>query len=182
VRTRFALIFMAAALTAACGDSTGFTDWDATADSVQLYSASRNDLLGQPSAFDFTNYTVARVENPGSAGNWDLALTGTTQLQLTPASQFGSQQSKAAIAQITGKTFAELMEAPSDTTLYSYNPVPIAAGNVFVVRTRKVTCSFTNAVHYAKLQVVSVDPVQGTAKFAVVRNPYCDDRSFDPKK
>jgi hypothetical protein len=182
VRIRSALVFLAAVLSAACGDTTGFTEWDPSPDSITLYSASRPELLGQPSAFNVSDLNVLRVEQPGAAGNWDFALTGTNQLQLTPASAFAGQPSKAALVPITGKTLDQVTEAPSDTSLYSSQSQPIAAGNVFIVRTRKVACSYSTAVHYGKLQVVSVDPVQGIAKLAVVRNPYCDDRSFDPKK
>jgi hypothetical protein len=182
VRIRSALVFLAAVLSAACGDSTGFTDWDPTPDSVTLYSASRPELLGQPSAFNVTDLTVVRVEAPAAVGNWDFVLTGTNQLQLTPAGAFGGQTSKAALIAVPGKTLDQVTEAPSDTSLYSYQSAPIAPGNVFILRTRKVACSFSTASHYGKLQVVSVDAAQGSAKFVVVRNPYCDDRSFDPKK
>lgn len=147
-----------------------------------LYSASRTDLLGFPSAYDFVNRVVIKVENPGATGTWDVVLAGGAAgpLQLVPAGAFEGQTSRAGIALINGQTFEALTTAPSDTAAFSSQPVTIQTGGVYVVRTRRYACSFSTAVNYAKVKAVAVDPAAGTARFAVVRNPYCNDRSFVP--
>lgn len=182
VRIRFSLLLVVAAGLAACGDSTGLGIWDATPDTVTLFSASRTDLLGHASGYDFVNLTVVRVENPGAADTWDVLLSGNAAgpLQLVPASAFVGQTSRAGIATISGQTFDGLTSAPSDTSAFISQPVAIQSGGIYVVRTRRYSCSFSTAVNYAKVKAVAVDPVAGTARFAVVRNPNCNDRSFVP--
>ena len=180
MRFRFALLIIAAAATAACDDGFGPQPWDATPDTITLFSASRLDLLGQPTAYDFVNRITIRVEQPGTANGWDVLLSGTSALQLNPASAFQGQNSRAAIATITNATFDALTEAPGDTASYSTNPITIQTGGVYVVRTRRYACSFSTAVNFAKIKAVSVDAAAGKARFAVVRNPYCNDRSFVP--
>jgi len=183
VRITAALILVAALGTAACSDSLGPQPWDATPDTVTLFSASRVDLLGQPSPFDFINLLPVKPEAPGTAGLWDVMLvTAGSDLQFVPAGAFQGQTSKAAIATITGKTFADLTEAPEDTTLYTTQAVTLHEGAVYVVRTRRDVCSFSTASRFAKIHVITLDPAQGKAKFEAVRNPYCADRSFVPPK
>ena len=182
MRIRLSLLILLAASVAACDDGLGPQPWDATPDTVSLYSASRSELLGYPSAFDFVNLAVIRVESPGSAGSWDVVLAGSAGLQLVPAGAFEGQDSRAGIAVITGTTFEALTSAPTDTSQYSSQAVALQQGGVYVVRTRRAVCSFSTAVHFAKIKVVSIDAARGVASFAVVRNPDCNDRSFVPPK
>jgi hypothetical protein len=177
VRKRFALIMLAAAV-AACDDGLGPQIWDATPDTFTLFSASRPDLLGHPSGFDFVGLASIRIEQPGAVSAWDIALTGQSALQFTPASGFTGQTSRAGIAVITRQTFETLTTAPDDTAAFTTQPVSIAAGSLLVVRTRRFACGYTTSVNYAKVKVVTADPVTGIATFAVVRNPLCNDRSF----
>jgi len=180
MRIRFVFVVMAAAALAACDDPLGPQPWDDRPDTVTLYSASRPDLLGQPSGFDFVNLAPVRVEANGAAGNWDVALAGDATLQLLPAGAFAGQTSRAGIATITNTTFEALTEAPADTAAFSAQPVTLVQNGVYVVRSRRTECSFSTAVRYAKVQVVSLDPAAGVARLAIVRNPYCNDRSFVP--
>ncbi|HUP89893.1 MAG TPA: hypothetical protein VM100_11095 [Longimicrobiales bacterium] len=180
MRVRFLLLILAAVASGACDDALGPQAWDATPDTITLYSASRTDLLGFPSGYDFVNRTPIRVEAAGTVGAWDVVLAGTTTLQLVPAGAFQGNPSRAGIAVITGATFDALKEAPSDTAAFTQQPVTIANGGVYVVRTRRYACSFSTAVNFAKVKVVALDVAAGSARFAVVRNPYCNDRSFVP--
>lgn len=181
VQLRSILILTAVIATAACDDGLGPQAWNDSPDTIALYSASRTDLLGYPAAYDFINLTPVRIENSGTAGNWDVALAGLgSALQLLPAAAFAGQSSRAGIATISGTTFENLAEAPADTALYSAAGVTLTAGGVYVVRTRRAACSFSTAVHYAKVKAVTVDAARGLATLAVVRNPYCNDRSFVP--
>lgn len=180
-RFRFAVLLLVAASAAACDDQFGVQPWDATPDTITLFSLSRTDLIGKPSAYDFANRRHVEVEQPGSGGNWDFALGGTSTLELIPAPAFqGQANSRAAIASIGGTTFEALLEAPADTARYTTQPVTLSPGAVYVVRTRRTACGFSATVKYGKVKAVSVDPVAGSARFAVVVNPYCNDRSFVP--
>ncbi|MGQ0814346.1 MAG: hypothetical protein ACT4O1_07750 [Gemmatimonadota bacterium] len=182
MRIGFALTLLAAVTVPACDDQFGPQPWNATPDTIMLFSLSRSDLLGMPSAFDAVNHRRIEIETPGSTGAWDFALGGTNgELQLIPASGFAGQGgSRAAIATITGVDFDALLEAPDDTARFSSRPVTLTVGGVYVVRTRRVPCSFGSAVHYGKIKAVAVDPPSGRASFAVVVNPLCNDRSFVP--
>lgn len=175
------MLAVVGSMAVACDDGLGPQVWDDTPSTFALYSASRPELLGFPSAYDFVNLQPTRIESPGSAGNWDVVLaTAGAQLQLIPAGAFEGQTSRAGIATITGQTFANVTSAPSDTAAFSSQPVTLQAGGIYVVRTRRYACSYGTAVNYAKIEVLTVNPAQGTATFNVVRNPYCNDRSFVP--
>jgi len=182
VRIRFLLLLTIVAGLGACSDNLGPQAWNATPDTITLYSASRIDLLGFPSAYDFVNLNLVRLENPGSTGSWDVALTGgpAGPMQLVPASAFEGQTSRAAVATISGQTFEALTSAPSDSAAFVSQPVTIVTGGVYVVRTRRYACSFSTAVNYAKIKALAVDPAAGTARLELVRNPICNDRSFVP--
>ena len=181
MRIRFSILIGAALSVAACDDGFGPQAWDDTPRVFTLFSASRPDLLGQPSAFDAVSLQVVEVEAPSAAGNWDVVLGEQNgQLVLIPAAAFEGQNSRDGIATITGQTFESLTEAPGDTARYSSAPVPIQTGGVYVLRTRRYACSFSSASNFAKLLATAVDAAKGTASFSVVRNPYCNDRSFVP--
>lgn len=181
MRYRFTLLLVAAAALGACDDDLSLGTWDATPDTIALFSLSRPDGLGFPSAYDFSARRVVEVETPGATGSWDVALADlSATLQLVPAGAFEGQVSRAGIATITGQSFDDLTEAPTDTSRFTAQPVALQEGGVYVVRTRRVACGFSTAVHYAKILAVSVDPVGGIATFAVVANPLCNNRSFIP--
>jgi hypothetical protein len=182
VRNRFALILMAAVAVSGCEDDFSIQPWDDTPENISLFSLSRSDLIGLPSGYDFVNRRIVEVEQPGAGGNWDVALGGTaTQLQLIPAAAFdGQATSRAAIAPITTTTYELLTQAPSDDAQYLTAPVNVTLGGVYVIRTRRSPCGFSTGVKFGKIKAVAVDAAQGTATFAVVVNPYCNDRSFVP--
>lgn len=182
MRTRLFLLLFAAFTAAACDDDFGVQPWNATPDTVTLFSLSRTDLIGFPSGYDFTARRIVEIEAPGAGGSWDVALAGTSaQLFLIPASAFQGQGAlRTAIAPITNLTFAAVEEAPGDTARYTREAVPLVNGGVYVVRSRRIACGFGSGQFYAKIHAVNVDPAAGSAKFAVVVNPYCNDRSFVP--
>src|SRR5215204_2680860 len=95
---RLFLLCAAAASTAACDDDLGLDDWTSSTDTITVFSLSRTDLLGQPSAYDFVSRVVVRVETPSATGDlrWDVALRDEAgQLALVPASGFQGQVSRA---------------------------------------------------------------------------------------
>jgi hypothetical protein len=171
------------ALLAACGDNLGPSFWDATPVTVTLYSASRADYLGFASAVDLASPTVATVsiEAPGATYNWDFVLAHDQGgLALVPAGAMAGIQSRARIAVLEGVDFIDVTEAPRDTALYSAAPVPLRTGVVYVVRSRRAPCGYTNAHRYARILPVEIDQERGIARLAIVRNPFCDDRALIP--
>lgn len=167
---------------AACNDTLGPTNWDATPDTVTLYSASRPELTGYHSGFDFTTPGAVTVESVGAASAFDILLTEQSgHFALAPAGALTGQSNRAGLARVSASSLAAVAEAPKDTAAYQQlAPIQVQSGDLFVVRSRRVNCIYTTGSYYAKLQVISTDPTAGTLKFAYVRNPYCSNQSLIP--
>lgn len=178
----FLLISVLGMTGAACGDGFGPRLWDATPDTVLIYSLSRPELLGLPSAYDAIQLRRVLVENPVATGTWDIALGEQNgQFVMLPAAVLTGVTSRAGIATIGGGALEAVREAPADTTRFSTVPVPIQPGTIYVLRTRREQCpGFGNGVRYAKLHALSIDETAGAFRFAIVRNPYCNDRALIP--
>src|SRR5690606_8921461 len=137
------------------------------------------------SAVDITAFPFVLalpIESPAVTGNWDFALLdGNGQLLLAPASSFQGLESRARIAVLPDTALDAVTSASRDTADYTAQPVPVVAGNVYIVRSRRAQCSaLRNGHNYAKLRAVEIDVAAGRLKFEIVRNPLCDDRSFIP--
>jgi hypothetical protein len=166
---------------AACDDPFGPQVWNAAPHTVTVYSASRAEYTGLVSAFDLTSEPVLpmSIEAPGATGNWDFVLVDQQNgLALLPGGALEGLVSRARIGVIEGRDFLAVTEAPRDTAAYSVGPVELRTGVVYVMRSRRSSCGFTTGFRYAKMQVLDVDQVRGVANMAIVRNPYCDDRSL----
>lgn len=179
-------LFLLAAVVAAaagCGDALGPQTWSAIPDTVTLYSASRTELTGLPSGYDFTTGLSITVESPGQGGSWDLVVADQTGggFAFLPSGAVVGGTTGAGIAPLPGQTFDAVKEAPSDTTAFTRaSGVPVTVDGVYAIRTRRVNCSLGSGVHYAKLHVIATDPARGTVQFEVVHNPFCDDRKLIP--
>jgi hypothetical protein len=168
------------ALAAGCGNNLGPNTWLAVPDSATLYSLSRPEYVGKPSAYDFTSSGrgAVVVEAPGYTNQWDIAIVdGANGLELAPAGTFEGITAKPALTRITttGDTFENLARAPSDSKLYT-DSTRLAAveGGLYVVRTRQVS----SCVYYAKFELLSVDQQAGTVRLVAAGNPYCNDRAL----
>lgn len=168
------------AATAACGDDPFQITWISTPDTTVIYSLARPEL-GLPSAFDFLDRDRFVVEAPGSTDAWDVALdTRDGRLALVPPGALGIV-SEARITVIADVSFEDVQEAPADTTLYTArDPVFLALGNVYVVRTRLQSSRFGVCVFYAKLEPLIVDTELEAVHFVFDNNPRCEDRSLQP--
>jgi hypothetical protein len=170
---------------AACDDPFGPQTWNATPDTTFLYSASRAEYAGLFSVLDITSVPVARLplEAPGLEGSWDFAVTDLDGgLALTPSSAFDGLggDTRARVAELENTTLDAITQAPRDTTLYTSQSVRIQPGNVYIIRSRRSACGLSSGYRYAKLSSVEIDVERGILHFAIVRNPYCDNRSFVP--
>jgi hypothetical protein len=101
-------------------------------------------------------------------------------LALMPASGFQGQQSRAALAVVTGSTFEGLEEAPGDTARFVSSAVVVTPGQVLAVRTRRAPCAFSNSVRFGKIKILEVDAAAGSVRFETIVNPFCNDRSLIP--
>lgn len=177
-------VLCAAALvgTAACNDGLGPPNWDATPVTGVLYSLTRPEYVGRPSAYDFVGRRRIVIESPGATGDWDLALAEQGgQLVFLPAGLFPGIDEEVLVMETEYRTLAAAREAPSDTSTYERGPTPVHEDAVYIIRTRRATCiTFGAGPYYGKFQVLSVDAAEGSIEIAVVRNQYCNDRSLIP--
>ncbi|MGH7446212.1 MAG: hypothetical protein ACRELT_01540 [Longimicrobiales bacterium] len=180
------LLPLAVLIVAACDDPFGPAVWDATPDTVLIFSASRGEYVGRPSAVDITVtpfVAALPIESPAVTGNWDIVLTDDESgLALAPSSAFAGLESRARVGVLPGRSLDEVTEAPRDTTAFTVEPLPLRAGDVYVVRSRRATCpgGVSAGFIYAKLRAVEINVAAGTFRFEIVRNPFCNNRSFVP--
>jgi hypothetical protein len=171
------LVLLAAPLLAACDEEIFDPRWSAAPDTVVLFSLARPEL-DLESAFQFFGRTTVRLERPGSATLWDVALdTRAGQLVLLTPAALGID-SRVRIAALPGQSFDLVEEAPADTLLYTaINPVPVQLNATYVVRTRidEQGCS-----KYAKMAPLAIDVPAGRLQFMYDTNPLCNDRRLVP--
>ncbi len=167
----------------ACGNGLGPATWNATPDTVVIYSLARPELIGQPSAYDFISNRRVVVEGQGQTGAWDAALSEQAgSFVLLPAGYFPGITSRAGIAETTSTSLDDLTRAPGDSAAYKQLPVTLRVGAVYAVRTRRDLCSdlVTTGSRYGKFQIVAIDASLGAITMASVSNPYCNNLSLVP--
>ena len=182
------LLAFVAFATTACEDELdfGFGDWEINEDTITLYTLARPELQGLPSGYDTMRPSArtVRVEDPGAAGAWDIALgggVGGAPFELIPLGALLDIDSQAGIAVIEDRTFEELEIAPRDTAVYvRRSSVPVELGGVYVVRSRAVRTVGGGCVKFSKLQPLETDPAAGSLTFVVSGNPNCNDRALVP--
>jgi hypothetical protein len=174
---RTALLVLAASAFAGCEDDLEFPRLEVITDTVELYSISRAELLGTPAAFDFISRLNVRVEASGALENWDVAVGESGgQFVWIPAGALPGVQIRPGIGRVTDRAFDQVTEAPTDTAFYRVREtVPLVTGGVYVVRSRRLQCSF-----YAKVRVLAVDAAAGRVEFEYLQNPNCGDRTLVP--
>jgi hypothetical protein len=170
---------------AACGDDPFDFDWTDTPgvrDTVLLYSLARPEL-GLESGFSFVPRPAPSViEAPNATGTWDMALdTRGGELVLLPPGSLGIT-SRARISPLGPVAFDDVVEAPEDTLLYvADDPVSVAAGSVYIVRTNRTAGTFgSSCLYYAKMEPLTIDVAGGTLLFRYVASPICNSRDLTP--
>lgn len=179
-RSRTLLPFVAVTL-AACGDDLGPRTWEATVDTVTVYSLARAELQGLPAGLDIVENRLAVIEGVGTSLRWDVALSETeSAFVLLPPGAFPGIDASAGVAEFTDRSFEELERAPADTAAYTRTQaVTLRPGPVYVVRSRP-NPQLRSCVYFAKLHIVDTDPAAGTVRLAYTRNPFCNDRALVP--
>jgi hypothetical protein len=181
VKTRIVMSMVAATLAAACTDDPFQVRWEENPLEAVLYSLDREEL-NRPSAFHMRERARVVVEDPLTQGQWDFALDRDGgALVLLPPRALGVT-SRAAIAAIPGVAFEEVREAPGDTLLYSTRePIALALGTVYVVRTHQQPGAFGQACfYYGKVEPLELDQEAGVLRFLYDVSPDCNNRSLVP--
>ncbi|MGH7502769.1 MAG: hypothetical protein ACREL7_13565 [Longimicrobiales bacterium] len=181
LRKTAAIVTVALASTA-CGDDLGLGTWVIAPDTALIYSISRPELLGQPSAYDFVQLRRVVIESPGATGLWDVALAEQDgEFVFIPASAFPGIESRTGLSLTTNTSLESLTRAPGDTSAYRSVPVTLQEGGIYVIRTRTEACpGFGSGSRYGKFEVLSLEPAIGAVRIVAIRNPLCSDRNLVP--
>src|SRR5262245_58744205 len=186
IRMRRALLpALVPLLLVGCGDEFD-NSWVAQVDTISLFSLSRPELIGRPSAFDFTAAPpfglAVIVEDPAATGNWDFAVADQgAGFALVPSSAFAGFDTRAGIAPVAGTTFDALDEAPRDSAAYRRTAVPVELNHVYVVRSHRVNAGFGGqATFFAKIEVLEANATAGSIRFRYTINPIPNDRRLIP--
>ncbi|HEX2188477.1 MAG TPA: hypothetical protein VHG51_06235 [Longimicrobiaceae bacterium] len=176
------LLAPAALALAACDDATGIGQAVVLTDTITIGAPSvAADTV--PSALDVVSLDQFSIgggvfpERPAQADQWDVALRlqGGT-FSLVPPGAVGLEGRRAGItAPIQGVTFEGLDEAPPSSRFNTTTGVPLAVGNVHVVRSRQYSLGGGVCWQYAKVQPVALDAAAGTATLAVATSARCAD-------
>lgn len=187
VRILASLAVMALVFTTGCDDQFGPTQWVAIPDTVDIFSLNRTEYLRLPSGYDVlygNNGQRTTIEDPGASGNWDFALAEQAGvLSLLPAGAIAElRDSNSGIARLPGENFDSIERVPRDNSVYQDTAaVPLEAGMVYAIRSRRFHAYGGQVCNlYGKLTPVSIDEEAGILRFAIVRNPDCNDTSMVP--
>lgn len=178
------LPLLAAAVTmTACDDPFANQPWSAAPDTLTLYSAGRVEYAGIPAALNIagSRVSVVAIDQAGAATEWDFLLNEESgALVFVPSSVIPGVESRAGIVKSEETTLEAVTRAPSGSDAYESEAVTLELNAIYVLRSRRAGCGFTSGSNYGKMKVVALDVALGTARLAVVRNPYCDDRDLVP--
>ncbi len=166
---------------AACSEDPFTINWTASPDTAEVYSLVRPEL-DLFSAFSFVQRTPVRIERSGATDRWDVAVdTREGGLVLLPPGALGIS-SRARVTELAGLAFADVLEAPLDTLLYTASePVQLRLHSTYVVRTGARGQSFGTACSfYAKLEPLVIDVPSGLVRFVFDASPSCNDRGLVP--
>jgi hypothetical protein len=176
----FAFTLAATAALAGCGDPTsGLFRPQIVTSSVEIFAA------GSPGEVP-TALSVAVQggiieggrfpERAAHAGQWEVVLVRTgDRLYFHPPHLLGFE-SRAGITQpLTGRSFADLRDAPGGAAYRVDAPVPVEEGSVYAVRSRDFAMGGMGCVQYAKIQPTEVNVSAGTVRLQVATNARCYD-------
>lgn len=164
---------------AACSDSTGLPD--ATLTNVEraetLYSLVGTPVA-TPSGYALDGSRRVRTDQ-SDAFDFAYKVEPDGRHVFIPRAALGIDPSNTVNPGFQARTesFEAIKAAPSNGYVTD-QPVPIAEGERYVVRSR-VTCAI-GVPKYAKLEIVSFDPVAKTVNFRILIDDNCGFRGLEP--
>jgi hypothetical protein len=174
------VIFLLLALCGiACSDSNGLPN--ATIENVE-----RTDtlwaLVGTPVSTP-SGYSVdgSRRVRTDTTTNFDFAYNEKVGEHIfLPRAALGIDTANVAKPgfQLRNESFEAITTAPSNGYITDV-PVPIAAGQRYVVRSR-VTCVALGVPKYAKVEILSFDEATRIVSFRILTNDNCGFKSLEP--
>jgi hypothetical protein len=173
------LALLPLAATAACDDATNpFDEVVIARDSALILRAPTSAVEG-PSALDASAPPrVVSPELPGFAGAWDFSLrqSGSTFSLITARQVLvGAPRSALPLIAPSSQSFEAIEEASRNRSSYSDSAVALTPGGVYTYRTRLYSSRGGSCFNYGKLQVLALDPADGSARLLAAVNVRCGD-------
>ena len=178
------------ALAGACGDPFGLPRAviPNRVDTVALYALSGTPVT-TPSGYRFFNSSNSAVSLPQPVRTdqssdfdfvFDIDAAGRALLMPTAVVDVGRQSG----AQLTTTPFDSIKIAP-DRSYQLDSALVVDVGTIAILHSRPATCSFgISTVYYAKLRVLSIDPLPGPngrrMQFAILVDTNCGYRGLEP--
>jgi len=145
---------------------------------VVLHDFDTGSLL-DPAAFDMFNRSAVRTDQSNA---WDFVFLVDSENgpTLRARESILGLESDAGL-QTSDSEFDLLAKAPENG--YTTNePVSIAVGSVFTVRSRQTLSFRTRCRVFGKLEIISIEGTPATVTFRFVINPNCEQRDIEPEE
>jgi len=170
-----ALILLLAA--AACGKSLGvFLLTVPLRPSEVTLNDFTTGALQDPSAFDVIGDQAVRVDQ---TNQWDFLFRVANGVgEFVPFSSLADSVTEAGLLK-SMDAFDGVLKAPRDGYERN-NAVPIALGDVIMVRSRRNRTQILICNQFLKLEVLDLDLVRRSVTFRYLRNPNCGDTVLEP--
>jgi hypothetical protein len=176
----FLLVGLAAA---ACSDANDLGD--ATVENVEgtdTLWALVGTSISLPSGYSVQPLTGTRRVRTDLFVDFDFAynIQGNGQHVFLPRASLGIDTATSVKPGfiLRNETF-EAIEMPASDGYTTDDPVPLAVGQRYVVRSR-VVCANLGVPKYAKLEILELDDIRRIVTFRILANDNCGFRSLEP--
>jgi len=178
---------VAAALLAACNDPFAIlpASISNTVDTVEIYAVN-GTAIDKASGYVIPDRSPVRIGMDAPRYNFDFLyrIDPTTGGEfvpysaVTPVAASSSASGRAGFL-ASSSTFEAITQA-EQTGFVVDKPVKLEVGLVLQARSGLPNGCFLGIPYYAKLQVLSFDPVQRSVKFQILANVNCGYRGLEP--
>lgn len=138
----------------------------------------RTGAISDPSAFDIITGDAVRTDQ---FSGWDFVfqVADDGSNLLWPRSAVIEENEDSGLYRVS-MTFEQLTEAP-EGGYERLESVPVSVGDVFAARSRRDP-AFGNirCRHFAKIEILDIDPDAGTVSLLHLVNPNCEKRTLVP--
>ena len=134
--------------------------------------------ISDPSAFDIISGDAVRTDQ---FSGWDFVfqVAEDGSKLLWPRSAIIEENEDSGLYRVS-VTFEQLTQAP-ETGYVQLDSVPVAVGDVFAARSRRNPAyGSIRCRQFAKIEILDIDPDEGTVSLLHLVNPNCEKRTLVP--
>jgi hypothetical protein len=165
-------------LATACGSSTGIEPIanPEEATEAELFDFGQANVRS-PSAFDIVSSSAVRLD---ASSRWDFLfqIQGDSTALLRPRGAVLGITSDAGLIRLSAD-FDDIDQAPQ-VGYQRARGLAIQEGDVLAMRSQRDANIALRCFRYGKMEVLSIDTVEGTVTFKHLINPNCENRNLVP--